>query len=120
MDRTGEAFAILVDENTHLREVIDALRAELATAESFHRVAVNERNAERNAAKRLREALKNTQENTAQIREAAALLGCYRVWFKAGKLGLYHAIEGDHPTEDQWAEIGKALEALAGAANGGE
>jgi hypothetical protein len=28
MDRTGEAFALLVDENTHLREVIDALRAE--------------------------------------------------------------------------------------------
>jgi hypothetical protein len=35
MDRTGEAFALLVDENTHLREVIDALRAELAGANAM-------------------------------------------------------------------------------------
>lgn len=50
------------------------------------------------------------------IQQALARLACWRVWEKGGRLGLYHAVDGDAPTREEWLKIGEDLASLARAA----
>lgn len=48
--------------------------------------------------------------NRAEKAEAiVAALACWAVWEKNGQLGLYHAVDGDAPTREEWLKIGEIL-----------
>jgi hypothetical protein len=77
------------------REMFDELEAEVERADA---------------------AIKRSGGAGAEDREGlVAKLSKWAVWTKNGRSGLYHAIDGDVPTEAEWREIGSALAALAAA-----